>query len=96
MKNIFVTFAFSLSVLTVGSVIVRRQYHDGMLYEDYAPEAQNVRYTTTSGHGWDNLDTLIEKERMSGKAMFCSRGPGAYVNYCHFSELIRHLSLLHS
>lgn len=63
----------------IDSLIIRRHFHDGILYEDYAADSDSVRYTITSGQGWDDLDSLVETYNLRGKSMFCTKGPGAYV-----------------
>lgn len=72
----------------VDLIIIRRHFHDGILYEDYAADSDNVRYTITSGQGWEDLDSLVETHNLRGKSMFCTKGPGAYVLKKRFASLL--------
>ncbi|CAL8111072.1 unnamed protein product [Orchesella dallaii] len=78
-KGVALIILLKLSVLE--SLIIRRYYHDGILYDDFAADSDNIRYTTTEGEGWDNLETLAQTQGLSGKAMFCTRGPGSWLLY---------------
>lgn len=75
--TLFIVTIFLFGLSLVNPLIVRRHLHDGILYDDFAADADSVRYTITGGQGWNNLNTLAHENLLREKTMFCTRGPGA-------------------